>query len=108
MVDELYDKKPGHSIVKLLSFTGRGKDAIDRRGWNYVHMDESLEMLAVRHLKSLSVNFLGHLQNESAWLQQVSMFRALSRYWTVASRAFCRKIILDDGGEQGGPLSHFG
>lgn len=107
VLDELYNKKPGRSLVKLLTFTGAGKDAIDKRGWTYVHMDEALEMLAVRHLKSLSTNFLGHLENASSWLQQVSMFRALSRYFTGASRSFGRKRVLEDGGEREGPLAQY-
>ena len=69
--EEIYFKKSGRSVMKLLSFTGNGKDGLDSRGWTRVHSDESLEMLVVRHLKSLSVDFLGHLENSAAWLMQV-------------------------------------
>lgn len=103
-VDELYNKRPGRSVARLLSFTGRFKDALDCRGWAYVHMDEALEMLIVRHLKSLSTNFLAHLENSASWLMEVSKFRAICRYVTGASRAFGRRGFQDDGGEVPGPL----
>ena len=90
--------------MKLLSFTGNGKDGMDGRGWTCVHSDESLEMLSARHLKSLSVDFLGHLQNSAAWPMQVSMFRAPSRYMTVAVRAIRRRRENADGGGRAGPL----
>ena len=79
VAEHLYDEKPGKAVLKLLSFTGSVKDGIDRRGWTYVHHDEMLEMLAVRNLKSLSVNFINHLQNAASRLLPVSMSRALIR-----------------------------
>ncbi|PXF48449.1 hypothetical protein BWQ96_01618 [Gracilariopsis chorda] len=70
-------------------------------------MDEALEMLIVRHLKCLSVNFLSYLENSAACLMEVSMFRALTRYMTGVSRAFGRKRDEGDGGESLGPLIQF-
>ena len=66
-----------------------------------------LEMLAVRHLKSVSVNFINHLQNSASCLLPVSVSRALIRYATGASRAFDRRRDPGDGGELPGPLSQF-
>ncbi|PXF41198.1 hypothetical protein BWQ96_09092 [Gracilariopsis chorda] len=61
-------------------------------------------MLIVRHLKSLSVNFLGHVENSAAWLMQVSMFRAFTRFMTGACRSYGRTRDEGDGGEPLGPL----
>ena len=105
--EHLYAQKPGKAVLKLLSFTGSDRDGIDKRGWTYVHHCELLEMLAVRHLKSLSVNFINHLQNAAAWLLPVSMSRALIRYTNGASRSFGRKGDPGDGGELPGPLSKY-
>lgn len=107
VTEELFTRKPGRMVMKLLSFTGSGRFGIDRWGFGYTHVDEALEMLIVRHLKSLSVNFLGHLEHSAGWLMQVSMFRALTRYMTGASRAFGRKREECDGGENLGPLSQY-
>lgn len=106
-VEELYTRKPGRSVMRLPSFTGRFKNAFDGRGWTYVHKDEGLEMLIVRHLKGLSVNFLGHLEDSTAWLLQVSKFRAFCRYMTGASRAFGSRRLTDDEGEAPGPIGQF-
>lgn len=80
---------------------------MDRWVFGYTHIDEALEMFIVRHLKSLSFNFLGHLENSAAWLMQVSMFRALTRYMTGASRCSGREMEEGDGGEELGPLIEF-
>ena len=66
-----------------------------------------LETLAVRLLKSLSVNSINHLQNAVSWLLPMSMSRALIRYATGASRAFGRRQDPGDRGELPGPLSQF-
>ena len=72
-----------------------------------MHQDEALEMLIVRHLKGLSVNFINHLENAASWLMELSLVRALTRYVTGASRAFGRKREIVDGGELPGPLGQF-
>lgn len=104
---ELYKTKPGKIVTKLISFTGMNRSGYDRRGWTYVHLDESLEMMIVRHLKGLNVNFISHLENSAAWLLEVSMLRSLARLFTGASRAYGRKRLQDDTGEQLGPLNQF-
>ena len=81
----------GKSSSQTSQFHRKIKCGLDRRAWVYVHQDEALEMLIVRHLKSISVNFINHLENEGSWLMEVSLMRALTRYVTGASRAFGRK-----------------
>lgn len=105
--EELFTNTPGRMVMKLLSFTGKGRFGVDRWGFGYAHSDEALEMLIVRHLKTLSFNFLAHLENSSAWLMEVSMFRSLVRYMTGASRSFGRKREEADGGESLGPIAEF-
>ena len=107
VAEHLYDERPGNAVLKVLSFTGSVKDGIDRRGWTYVHHDEMLEMLGVRHLKILSVNFINHLQNAASCLLPVSISRALIRYATGASRAFGRRRDPGDRGELPGRFSQF-
>ncbi|PXF44647.1 hypothetical protein BWQ96_05589 [Gracilariopsis chorda] len=96
---DLFTTKPGRAVTRLLSFTALGSQGSDGRGNAYVHCDEALEMLIVRHLKSLSVNFLAHLENSASWLMEVSMFRALIRFMTGASRALHRTRQDNDAGE---------
>ena len=107
IVKYLFTEKPGRAVVKLLSFTGKENCGLDSRGWVYVHQDEALKMLIVRHLKSLSVNFINHLENAGSCLMEVSLMRALTRYVTGASRAFGRKMECSDGGELPRPLQYF-
>ena len=47
----LFAENPGKAVLKLLSFTGKEKEGLDRRGWVYVHQDEAIKMLSVRYLR---------------------------------------------------------
>lgn len=107
VVSELHKSTPGSSVMKLPSFTGSSKTALNKRGWTYVHMDEAFEMLIVKHLKSLSVNLLTHLEKSAAWLMKVSQFRSLARRVRGASRAYGRFRGADDVGESSGPLRFY-
>lgn len=50
VTDELHTQTPGSCVVKLLSFTSGNRHAMDLRGWTYVHQDELLESVMVRHI----------------------------------------------------------
>ena len=51
--------------MKLLSFIGSSKNAVDRRGSTYVYMDEGLESMIVRSTKGLYISNLGHMENSA-------------------------------------------
>ncbi|CAN8065401.1 unnamed protein product [Agarophyton chilense] len=107
---ELYVNKPGTAVMRLPRFTGHGREALDSRGFAYTHNDEALEMLIVRHLTRLSVNFLGHLEKSAAELMEVSIFRQMIRYMTGASRNLGlkgREREANDCGEIQTPLSQY-
>ena len=57
---ELHTGQPSRSVMKLLSFPGSSKIAVDRRGWTYAHMDEGLESMIVRSTKGLDISNLGY------------------------------------------------
>lgn len=40
VIEDLYNRKPGRSMMKLLSFSEKGRNAVDPRGWTYVHLEE--------------------------------------------------------------------
>lgn len=63
-------------------------------------------MLIVRHLKSLSVSLLSHLEKTAAWLM-VSIFQSLARRVTGASRAYGRFRGANDAGENSGALRFY-
>ena len=102
VAEELHENTLGSSVMKLPSFTSAAHQVVDNRA--FVHWDEALEMLIVRHLKSLSFNFIAHLENAAAWLMQVSRFRSLCRRISGASRAYGRFRGADDAGADAGPL----
>lgn len=83
MVNSVYNKRPGITILKLPSFSGQSQNHMDSRGWTYVHNEEALEMLIVRLIKSLTTNLLGHLANSTSWLMEVFSFRCFRRYIQV-------------------------
>lgn len=92
---DIYTDKPGGMVARVPSFTSGMGSPYDKRGWTYVHLDESLEMLIVRLLKSLNVTMLPYLENAGAWLLMVSRARMLIRTVTAASRAY--RPVRGDG-----------
>ena len=64
-------------------------------------------MFIVRHLKSLSVDFINHLENAVSWLMEASLMRDVTRYVTGTSRGIGGKRECADGGELPGPLRQF-
>ena len=85
---DIYTDKPGGMVARVPSFTSGMGSTYDKRGWTYVHLDESLQMLIVRLLKSLNVTMLPYLENAGAWLLMVSRARMLIRTVTAAARAY--------------------
>ena len=75
-------------VARVPSFTSGMGSPYGKRGWTDVHLDESLEMLIVRLLKSLNITMLLYLDNAGAWLLMVSRARMLIRMVTAASRAY--------------------
>lgn len=92
---DLVTEKPGGMPARVPPFTtGRGCPYASR-GWTYVHLDEALEMVVVRQLKSINVTMNPYLESAGAWLLTVSRARIMTRSVTVASRAY--KRVREDG-----------
>ena len=104
---DLYTEKPGGILARVPSFTAGLGSPYDSRGWTYVHLDEALEMVIVRLLKSLNVTMLPYLESAGAWLLTVSHARMLIRTVTAASRAY--KHVRGNGDADGdvSPLSSY-
>ncbi|CAN8065686.1 unnamed protein product [Agarophyton chilense] len=101
VVSYLFTEKPGTCVVKLPSLSNGTRNAIDhQRGWTYVHLDEALEMLIVRHLKNLSLTLRNHLENYASWLLQVLRFCNEARYVTGATQTHGRFTNSDEVGEE--------
>ena len=101
---DLLLEKPGVCVTRLPSFTSARKTGYDKRGWNYVHLDESLEMLIIRHVKSLKNSALPQLESSAAWLLEVSQARSFLRNIVGASRVYAPSRTGDDTDERKGPL----
>lgn len=88
MAEELHDNTPGSCVVKLLSFNSGNREVLDRREWSHVHWGEALEILIVRHLKSLRLSLPTHLENAAALLMEFSRFRFLCRRTSGTPRVY--------------------
>lgn len=78
----------------------------DKRGRPYVLLDEALDMLIVRILKSLNVTMLSYRETASAWILSVSNSHRMIRMVTASYRAYQNKLGSGDGDEKVNPL-HF-
>ncbi|PXF42221.1 hypothetical protein BWQ96_08049 [Gracilariopsis chorda] len=105
MFRDIYENKPGGMFAHVPSFTSGMQSAYDQRDWTYVHLDEALEMLIVRLLKSLNTTMLQFLERAGAWLLPVSHARTLIRMVTASSHPYGRIRGCGDEGEEVSPLN---
>lgn len=92
---ELFTRKPGAMVARVPRFTAGLASPIpgcpyDEREHTYVHLDEALEMLIIRHVKGLNTIMLPFLESYKAWLLAVCKARNIARTVTAASRSFGR------------------
>lgn len=99
-LDELYKAKPGAMVARVPSFTAGLGNPYDKRGWNYVHLDEALEMLIIRLVKGMIVKMLPYLETAGAWLLPVSHARMRIRSVTAASRTYKPQRGEDTAGQE--------
>ncbi|PXF42589.1 hypothetical protein BWQ96_07684 [Gracilariopsis chorda] len=83
---DLFQVKPGAAVARIPSYTSQIEGNYDRRGRTYVHLDESLSMLIIRQVKSLSTSSLPHIQHAASWLHEVSKTRSMLQSVVGASR----------------------
>lgn len=98
---DLFTSKPGAMVARVPSFTAGLGSPYDARGHTYVHLDEALETLIIRHVKGLKNLMLPYLESCGAWLLLVCGARMLIRTVTAAPRAYRRFPNDDHGGTQG-------
>lgn len=62
VVDDMFSHKPGAILARVHSYKYDSRRPYEMRGWNYVHLDEIIEMVIVRLVKGLNVVILPYLE----------------------------------------------